>query len=92
MPVDMACMPMAPRVPMAVDTTVAITATSRVVLSAPKMVGSWNSCTYQSKVKPVHWLRDTEALKDSAIITAMGAYRKISTSAIQTARMILTLL
>ena len=69
----MACMPMAPSVPMMVESTVAITATSMVVFSAPRMAGSWNSFTYQSSVKPVHWLRDTEALKERAIITTIGA-------------------
>ena len=32
-----------------------------------------NICLYQSRVKPPHWERDLELLKDSTIMTAMGA-------------------
>ena len=81
MPVFMACMPMAPSVPITVETAVATTATSSVMRSAAMICLLVNSLAYQSSVKPVHSARETELLKDSAIMITMGMYRKASTSA-----------
>ena len=67
---------MAANVPSTVDTAVAITATDRVTFSASMIFASPNRSLYQSKVKPVHTAEEREALKDRAIITTMGAYRK----------------
>ena len=74
-------MPMAPSVPMMVDAMVASAATSSVTFSAAMMSSRWSSFLYQFSVKPVHSARDTDALKDNAIITTMGTYRNASTSA-----------
>ena len=63
---------MAARVPITVEAIVAITATEKVTCNAERMRSSWKRGAYQSKVKPVHWARDSEALKESPIMTSMG--------------------
>lgn len=50
-------------------------AISRVLYKAVIMVELENSSEYHLVVKPPHWVRDLELLKDSTAMVAMGAYK-----------------
>ena len=72
----MALMPMVASVPSTVATTEDTSASTRLSASEDKIISLWNRLLYQSSVKPVNTARDLLSLKEKAIMTAMGRYKK----------------
>jgi hypothetical protein len=52
-----------------------------VFLNASIIPALLNNLVYQSVVKPPHFARDFDALNESTISTAIGAYKNMTTSA-----------
>ena len=65
-------------VPIMVAISAESTAITRVLESASMILRLSNIWVYHCRVKPPHCVRDFDLLKDSTIMVAMGAYRKIN--------------
>ena len=64
--------------PMAVAISADKKAISNVFCRAATILRLANICVYHRKVKPPHWVRDLEALKDKTIMVPIGAYKNIT--------------
>ena len=74
--VPMLLMAMQAATPMTVAMRADSRAISRVLCRADIIFRLANISAYQRRVKPPHWVRDLDVLKDRIIMVTMGAYRK----------------